>query len=199
MKLDWLVVTVVCAMPASSEVLYTNMDPGDAYSSAYTLYAGQSVAAYFVASETGLLDTVRMPLWRSDPTVALLVSLRMAGADPNGAAIESWTVAAADISRTPTIEVFNSSLHPVLTAGSAYWLRAESGSPLPFQSYAWAQNVTGDAGPAVVSLNGGLTWAAAGPNPAFAVDTVTVAIPEPRLGFLLAFGLFVLIFRDQRP
>src|SRR5688500_6011861 len=91
------------------------------------------------------------------------------------------------------------SLHPVLTAGSAYWLRVESGSPFPFQSYAWAQNVTGDDGPAAVSLNGGLTWAAAEPNPAFAVNSVTAAIPEPGSRCLLAFGLLVLIFaRAQR-
>jgi hypothetical protein len=162
-----------------SAVIYTNIGPGDTYSSAYTIYAGQSVAAQFVPSNTNLLDTIRMALWRSDPTVELLVSLRMPGADPNGAAIESWNVAPADVSPAPTIEVLQSSLHPVLTAGNAYWLRAGSGPPFPFQSYAWAQNVTGDAGPAAVSLNGGLTWAAAGPNPAFDVNTVTAAIPEP--------------------
>jgi hypothetical protein len=200
MTLDRLLITVVCAVPAWSAVVYNNFGPGHAYSStAYTIYAGASVAAQFVPSETGLLDTVRMALWRSDPAVELSVSLRMPGADPNGAAIETWTLAPVEVSPAPAIALFRSSLHPVLTAGSAYWLRAESASPFPFQSYAWAQNVTGDAGPSAVSLDGGLTWAAAGPNPAFDVNTETAAIPEPASSCLLAFGLVLVIVRAPRP
>src|SRR3954470_4426669 len=110
MILDRVFITVVCAVPAWSAVVYTNIGPGDAYSSsAYTVYAGQSVAAQFAPSDAGLLDTLRMPLLRNgfnEPMAALLVSLRMPGADPNGAAIELWTVGPADISPAPgTVEV----------------------------------------------------------------------------------------------
>ena len=87
---------------------------------------------------------------------ALVVSLRGPETDPSGAVIESSTLTPADISPPPgSLEMFPSSLHCVLSAGSTYWLRAESSGPFPFESYGWAQNVTGDAGAAAVSLNAG--------------------------------------------
>jgi hypothetical protein len=125
--------------------------------------------------------------------------LRAPGADPNGAALESWTLAPEDVSTRPgMIQVLESLLRPALTGGSSYWLRVESAGALPFQSYGWAQNVTGDPGPAAVSLNGGLSWAAAGPNPAFEVNTASNAIPEPASVGLLAMGLVAIILRLPR-
>ena len=57
------------------------------------------------------------------------------------------------------------------------------------------QNVTGDPRAAAVSLNAGASWAAAGPNPAIEVTTVSTAIPEPASKALLTLGLLVVMFR----
>ena len=198
MVLSRLLVSIACTVPAWSSVVYTNIGANDLYTSSYTVYSGAFVAAQFTPTETGPLDTIRMQLERNGFGLppALVVSLRGPETDPSGAVIESWTLAPADISPPPgSLEMLQSSLHPVLSAGSTYWLRAESSGPFPFESYGWAQNVTGDPGAAAVSLNAGASWAAAGPNPAIEVTTVSTAIPEPASKALLTLGLLVVMLR----
>jgi hypothetical protein len=198
MTLSRLLVSLLCTAPAWSAVVYTNIGAGDVYTSSYTIYAGSFVAAEFKPAETGVLDTISMQLARNGFALPpdLVISLRGPDDDPNAPVIESWIVAPVDISAPPgTLEVLQSSLHPFLSGGKTYWLRAESSGPFPFQSYGWAQNVTGDAGPAAVSSNAGVSWTTAGPNPAFVVTTVQSAVPEPASSAFLTLGLLVLMLR----
>lgn len=190
---------VLITVPAWSAVIYSSLGPGDTYSNTgYTVYSGAAVAAEFVTSAGGALDSIRVPLTISSPTANLVISLRAPGADPNGSILESWVLSPAEVlppvpPASGNILVLLSSLHPFLTSGSAYWLRAENSSPLPFQSYGWPQNVIGE-GTAAVSLNQGLSWAPAGTNPAFEVNAATpAAIPEPASGVLLGLGLIALV------
>jgi hypothetical protein len=198
MTLTRFLATLVCIAPAWSSVIYTNIGVNDVYTGSYTVYGGAFVAAQFKTTGIGPLDTVSMQLERNGFGLPpeLVVSLRGPATDPNGPIIESWVLAPSEIPAPPgRIEMLQSSLHPVLTPGSTYWLRAESEGPFPFESYGWAQNVTGDPGPAAVSLNTGGSWAAAGPNPAFEVTTVPTAIPEPESQVLLTLGALLVSLR----
>lgn len=189
---------IACTVPAWSTVVFTNIGTNDVYTSSYTIYSGAFVAAQFSPTDSGPLDMIGMELERNGFGLLpeLVVSLRGPDTDPNGPAIESWTVAPEAISPPPgSFHILQSSLHPLLIGGSTYWLRTESSGPFPFDSYGWALNVNGDSGPASVSLNGGLSWASSGFNPAFQVTTATTAIPEPASQALLALGLLAVLLR----
>jgi hypothetical protein len=199
MVLGRLLVIIACSAPGWSSVVYTNIGAMDVYTSSYTVYSGQLVAAQFSPTESGPLGAITMQLERTGFGVppGLSISLRGPGSGPDGAVLEVWALAPSDVSPPPgSPQTLQSILHPVLSAGSTYWLRAESSAPFPFAAYGWAQNVTGDLGTAVVSLDGGASWAAAGRNPAFEVTTVaTAAIPEPASEALLTLGLLAMLLR----
>jgi hypothetical protein len=196
-----LLLIVALNLPAWSAVIFTNLGPGDSYSNlSYSVYSGQFVATEFMPSETGLLEHIRLPLHSNGlngATADLLISLRVPGPDPNGAAIESWVLVPSEVSPSApppgNIEVLLSSLHPTLIAGNAYWLRVESVTFI-LESYGWPQNVIGASFGTAVSLDQGLTWATAGPDSAFEVNAVVSdAIPEPASGVLLGIGAAVVI------
>ena len=117
-----------------------------------------------------------------------------AGAQP-GAVIESFTLSGAAlgaVGNNNPLVVANSVLHPLLTAGTAYWITTSS--PLS-DSITWNFNSTGDTSPEAISTDGGTTWfSPSGFTPgALEVDPV----PEPAAALLFGSAMLVLAVRRR--
>lgn len=147
-------IAAVLAIPAWSDVVYTNMGSGYSDSDVSIISPNVSVAKQFTVTGSGPLASIRLPLSVLDAGADLAVSLRVPGADPNGAVLESWTVPAASLSATPMVIVLTSTLHPALIAGTSYWLRLDA---VISGTYQWHQNIIGEFGN-VFSVTAGAVW-----------------------------------------
>jgi hypothetical protein len=145
------------AAHADAGVIFSNLGPGDSF----TLTSGRvvgdrttlfgsvtlEIAAAFTPSSdaifTGVDFAAELLGQAGDLTVALLAD---ASGTP-GAALETFTVAAPE---SPSLVSIASSLHPVLNAGTEYWLDISSNSTAAW----WLDNDQGIDGPVAQNQNG---------------------------------------------
>jgi hypothetical protein len=190
----------LCALclvnPASADTLLDTGTPGGFLGYyGFDVFVGQSVAIAFTPGQDYAFDTVSLWLMSNDYSGAgrqLTISLQTdAGGGPvpvapSGTALESWAHVTGAVGWTPVLETLNSITHPVLSAGTTYWIVAESSEPA-FVDPVWVAagngpqytmgNIDFQSGPHwQVGLTGG---------PPGAVITAT-AVPEPAA---LALGL----------
>ena len=115
-------------------------------------------------------------------------SLRSAPGGTPGAVLESFSVDNAMGSFgnfNPPILV-NSTVQPLLTAGTPYWLiAATTGDTVA----AWNWNSIGDTGPHASSTNGGAFTVGTDTRGAFRVTVGTAAVPEPSTLALTGLGM----------
>jgi hypothetical protein len=121
---------------ARADVIYSTFGPGDSYDSA----AGQQlvyeqivsiidfVAVSFVPSTTGSLDQVTVALEAPDEPYTVNVTSNLdwtfaGGTDGPGPALETFN---ATGDSAPQLLTFSSVLHPVLTAGTKYWVEVQT-------------------------------------------------------------------------
>ena len=102
----------------------------------FDVFVDQSVAIAFTPGQDYTLDSIGVWMMSNDfdnPGAPYTLSIRT---DANGGmtipgdtVIESWDVQTAAVGWNPILETVNSVLNPVLTAGTTYWIVAESDSP----------------------------------------------------------------------
>jgi MYXO-CTERM domain-containing protein len=101
----------------------------------FDVFVDQSVAIAFTPGQDYTLDSIGVWMMSNDssPGAPYTLSIRTdAGAGmtiPGDTVIESWDVQTGAVGWNPILETVNSVLNPVLTAGTTYWIVAESDSP----------------------------------------------------------------------
>ena len=102
----------------------------------FDIYVDQSVAIAFTPDQDYRLDQVGLWMMSNDFDNAgapYTVSVRTDAAGgmtiPGSTVLESWDVQTAAIGWDPILETVDSVLNPILSAGTTYWIVAESDSP----------------------------------------------------------------------
>jgi hypothetical protein len=188
---------------ASAGVIFTNFGPG----LSYDITSGNPVGnafdsndyaegVSFTPSVNGNFGSVSLALscffvCSNSFTVDLTAD---AGLQP-GAVIESFSLSGAALGvagNNNPLEVANSVLKPMLTAGTAYWITVSS--PLT-DSITWNFNSMGDTSPEALSTDGGATWfSPSGFTPgALQVNST----PEPATVLLAGSIILVLAFHRR--
>jgi len=126
--------------PAAADEIFTTGTPTPGFLGFYgfDISQDQSVAIAFTADQDYALDQVGMWMMSNDfanPGAEYTVSLRAdAGGGgslttPDSMIIETWDVATGATGWNPVLDVLDSVLHPTLSAGTTYWIVAESDAP----------------------------------------------------------------------
>ena len=211
MSASFAAILLVCAFAiatpkvASAGVIFTNFGAGQSYDTGTgnpigNAFDGNNYAEgdTFVSPATEALVSVSLALscFVSCPASAnFTVALTADGGDQPGAVIESFaftgTVLNA-IGNNNTPVLATSILHPLLTAGTQYWITVTSSLA---DSIDWNLNSTGDTADEALSFDGGASWfSPSGLTPgAFEVDSV----PEPATFLPIGAGLLGLILRKR--
>ena len=204
--------------PTYADAIFSNLGPGDSFGMTSGWVVGNrttpfasltlEVAVVFTPASdaifTGVDFAAELLGEPGDLTVALLVT--GASGTPD-AALETFTVAAPAL---PSLVSIASSLHPVLSAGTEYWLDISSASTAAL----WFDNDQGMLGPVAQNQNGQgfvlLTDFAGNPpvQPAFRINDDPVGFssasaaladlvdaPEPSSLLLVIAGL--LLYRNR--
>ncbi len=123
------------AASASADVIFDTGLPGGFFGYiGYDVSSTQSVGVAFTPSANYTLDDVGVWFMSNDfdnPGRTFTLSLRnsVPGSNngvPGPITYETWNMAATAIGWDPMLETATSSLHPLLVAGTQYWLVAES-------------------------------------------------------------------------
>jgi hypothetical protein len=200
---------------ASPIVVYDNFGPGQSYNIGGWNVAGptnpdgpafeQAVAEPFTPATTVTLDSVLVPIFPVGATNSVIVSLRSdvigpGGAEP-GAPLESFTV--TGLPAGGTVFELDSISHPILDAGTTYWIAVFPGTSDGFA--AWNENTTGASGISF-TFDGGNTWnwdyyssTFGNTSAAFEVLGNQVSTPEPSsLAMLAGLGACIIGRRRRR-
>jgi hypothetical protein len=174
----------------------------------YDIYPDQSVGVAFSPAGDVTLDSVGVYFMSNDfdnpgRTYTLKLVPDASGTSytiPNTAnVLESWSMATTAVGWLPVLDQANSVQHPLLTAGSVYWIVAESTEPAGLDPL-WAQ--AGNSVQYYSGVNNSLNpngWEdgvgySFGSTPATVIQAT--AIPEPAtLGVLALFGIGALCRR----
>lgn len=197
------------AAPASADTLLDTGTPDGGFLGYYgfDVFVGQSVAIAFTPGQNYSFDSVSLWLMSNDFEAAgrhLTISLQTdagGGATPvapSGTALESWAHATSAIGWSPVLETLNSLTHPLLLAGTTYWIVAESNEPA-FVDPVWVASGNGPqytmgnidfaSGPNwQVGLTGGPPGAIVNASP----------VPEPAVLVLALLGLPLVLRRARR-
>jgi hypothetical protein len=206
--------TLLFAAPAVSRadvVLFSNFGAGFGYNISVGDLVGNAfdgndyaqgstftptISATFSSLDIALSCTFGCP----DP---FTVSLDANSAGAPGSTLESFTVPGVSLGLLGTNNaplVLDSVLHPLLTAGTQYWVTAASDLS---NSIGWNLNSTGDSSTEAISTDDGINWfPTSGLTPgAYQVNGAPeAATPEPSVSWYL-IGLFAVgagVFRRKR-
>jgi hypothetical protein len=181
---------------ARADHLYNTFGPGDSFnSSSAVVVAGQSrlttYAAYameFSPSETAALDLVRfaMTAGATGPFEAVLAADN--GGQP-GTTLED--LGSVSVTGPATIYSLSSGLHPLLTAGTEYWLILQPTNPNSLTLAYWNMSSPLVPAPRAVTNDPAHgSWSVVlGQAAAFDIQgTATMATPEPASLTLLGVG-----------
>lgn len=130
----------------------------------YDVFVGQSVAVAFTADQDYALDRIGVWMMSNDfdsagrtYTLSLRTDANGGATSPSNSILESWNMATGAVGWNPVLDQAESSLHPLLSAGSTYWIVAES-TEQPFVDPVWVWGSSPDG-----ILNGNIDWQS-GPN-----------------------------------
>ncbi|MGH7243272.1 MAG: hypothetical protein ACREJD_07635 [Phycisphaerales bacterium] len=112
----------------------------------YDVFVGQSVAVAFTVSQSYSLDRVGVWMMSNDwdnagrsYTLSIRADANGGATHPSGSALESWNIQTGATGWNPVLDIAESSLHPILTAGQTYWIVAESSEPAGYDPvWVWA-------------------------------------------------------------
>lgn len=186
------------ASPVSADTLLDTGAPESGFFGwwGFDVFVGQSVTIGFTATQNYSFDSVSLWLMSNDfdnPGRTLTVSLQSGATQPSGTVLETWTFATTAVGWTPVMETLNSVTHPILQAGSNYWIVAESTEPA-FVDPVW-----------VIASNGGTyttgnidfssspTWQIGQGTAAPGTVITATPVPEPSVLLLGAVGAPLLL------
>lgn len=173
-------------LSASASIIYSSdgtATPGFTNTAGFGGPFAPNVAMRFVASTSGVLSTITVPLSMVAPNSSVVFQLLADMGGAPGVVLDSFTFT---VPGSPTLLTANSTSHPLLTAGAAYWI--ESGWTMQ-QRVLWF-----DANP----VASGTVWSSTGgvetdqALAAFALQSAT-QVPEPSEGVLFAAGLLFFV------
>jgi hypothetical protein len=173
-------------------VTFDTYGPGDTYGTiGYTIGSGQTSGDLFAPSFTGNLFEIDLALSNARGSNFVNVQLTADNNGAPGSVIESYTVVATNVFSSPgSVVQALSTLHPLLTAGTNYWLLAttDDASLDP-----WYFSITGATGLRYSTMSGVTTDTMA----AFRVLSIP-QVPEPSTlfaGLVLAGAMLSRRFR----
>ncbi len=198
-----LTLVVIAAPGLFADTVYSTFGPGNSFVSNAAWKVGDvfdaQIAASFVPGRDFTLQAIDIEAFVSSGSGDLTVALS-AGPSSPGTPLESFDL--TGVASSPTFLTMDSALHPVLTAGTTYWivLSASAGTVA-----GWNQNDQGFVG--LSSRQGGGPWVSLGTElstPAFDVlGAPAGAVPEPSGAILLASAFLAqaaaLAYRRSRP
>lgn len=181
----------VAAMPARADTtIFSNLGAGDSYNqgTGWTLGSPDPTdyfvtgSAFTVGATSLNLSTIEVAAGLVQGTNQLTINLDADSGGSPGALIESFTINGA----MPTFGAFSSGnlvtatsvLHPLLTAGSQYWVVLS----VPNDGTTWAawnQNSIGDTGPFAQSDNGSPLNGFTNTRGAMLITGLSSSVPEP--------------------
>jgi hypothetical protein len=186
---------------AKADHLYNTFGPGDSFNkSSAVVIAGQSRLTTYTAramefspSETATLDLVRfaMTAGAAGPFEAVLVADN--GGQP-GTALED--LGSVSVTSSTAIYSLSSSLHPLLTAGTEYWLILQPTNPNSLTLAYWNLSSPPVPAPRAVTNDPAHgSWSVVlGQAAAFDIQgTAATATPEPASLTLLGVGAVCLL------
>jgi hypothetical protein len=185
------------ATHARASVIFSNLGPGDSLASPgigigfipFTSTFNYAGIAFTPAGQSYTLDSLELPLELiSGPNVADIFVTSNAGGLP-GSLLESFHLTGALTSGTNSLVTIDSTNHPLLSAGSQYWIVAAGG---PGSFVTWAQNELQEKGPNVSGPALGSLVRDSDLNVREALLVNGTAVPEPGSVFLVT-GLAVIL------
>lgn len=193
---------VLCAFslasPAGADTLLDTGAPESGFFGywGYDVFVGQSVTIGFTTSQAYSFDSVGLWLMSNDfdaPGRTLTVSLQSGATAPSGTSLESWTFATTAQGWNPVLETLNSVTHPILQAGTQYWIVAES-TEGPFIDPVWVIATNGSTyTTGNIDFTSSPNWQI-GPGTAAPGTIITAtAVPEPSVWLLGVVGAPLLL------
>lgn len=179
--------------------MYTTFGTGDPFDRGGVGFGGavaRALAISFVASFSGTFDSIRVPVFDSDGSNSYTLTLAIDSSGTPGFSLETLSGLVFP-STMLVISTVNSSTHPMLSAGSTYWVVLEPTHP---SFGAWYLNGLGILGVSVGGPATGFTWVS-DPNtlsPAVELNATAAGVPEPATLGLTFAGLVALVFVRRR-
>ena len=200
-----ILLVTLSARLASSSTIYTDLGPGDTYSTAsfLTVSGGLSPGAYhydwamaFTAPGDYTLDAIRLAVGLVSGTPAdLNVAFAANGGGLPGTILEAWTLGSIGPINGP-LTTAASVLHPLLAAGATYWVLADA--PVTSSAiFQWNASLSAWGFHAMRYNEGSWTNSSETPFGAFDVQG-TPAVPEPATLVLLGSGAAALAWQRRR-
>lgn len=193
---------------APAEVLVDTGPPGGFFGYiGFDIFVGQSVTFGFVPEQDYTLDQLSLWIMSNDfdnPGRTYTLSLQSDNSGtttptyPSGTVIEQWDMATEAIGWSPILETAVSTLKPTLTAGTPYWIVAESDEQ-PFVDPLWVQGSSPDEHwYGFIDFASSPNWQTGflGGSPAVVVEATP--IPEPGTLVLGATGAILALAAARR-
>tara|TARA_E500000318_G_scaffold85651_4_gene81851 strand:+ start:32796 stop:33428 length:633 start_codon:yes stop_codon:yes gene_type:complete len=123
---------------AQADVIFDTGTPEPGFIGYYgfDVYVEQSVAVAFTPDQDYALEQVSVWMMSNDfsnagapYTLSVRTDANGGMTNPGDTILESWDVQTSAIGWNPVLETVDSILNPVLSAGTTYWIVAESDSP----------------------------------------------------------------------
>jgi hypothetical protein len=196
---------LLSAVPARASVIFSNLGPGNSLASpgigigfiTFTSTFNYAGIAFTPTGQNYTLDSLELPLRLiSGPSVADVFLTTDSGGLP-GSILESFHVTGVLTDAATVLVTIDSTNHPLLNAGTQYWIVA-AGGPSTFAS--WSQNELGETGPNVSGPTLGSLVADSNANVREALLVSGTAVPEPGSVFLFsAFAAFLVVSVKRSP
>ena len=181
---------------AAPIILFSTFGPGNTFDeTAYSLggrYHNYSQAAAFTPAVSATLTQIDLPLeyvYASDARISLMTSVD----GRPGVVLESFVI--TGITALPRIRTVMSVTHPLLTAGTEYWLAGSNTSGFDGR-VGWNYSI-GTSGMVATKLDTA-PWPDATFRTLPAFDVLGEPVPEPASLLMLASGLIALAARRIR-